>query len=147
MIRPRYRAQEYFTDDYIESGLLLSDNDDMYIVEYMDVTYSGDFHINNSDGRHLVDARTLAIWFDKKDKTGKKIFFALNDEGGGGSIVEYEGKEYRAQFDRQRERSVFIGLDGDPLNTLSLEASVTDTGKFYELRTIDDNKKISRDNI
>ena len=81
---PIYRAKKIDSDEYV-IGWYSSP----IIIEgklYLSIT--------NQDGEHRIDPTTLSIHFpDMLDSQGKEIFASLSEDGKGGDIVEYNGRQ------------------------------------------------------
>jgi len=127
---PEYRAKKIDSDEWIE-GYILPDteydlketsNEEWVKTDIEDVL---SMWIISDKKWSNIDPSTLAIYFDKKDKNNKPIFFSFSEYWIGGCIVKYKDLKYVAVFDKKQERSKFIDLDGEnALDTLSLEAEV-----------------------
>lgn len=146
---PEYRADKLTADGNIEGYLypmvfaeqVLNDTetqmDDVNVEKFfignsLDIQHewNGKYCIHPPEVTE-VDKSTLAIWFDKTDVLGNKIFFSLSKDGIGGDIVEYQGEQYISLFDKKQERARFIGMEPEnAFDTLSLEAAVKVVGVF-----------------
>lgn len=72
-------------------------------------------------GLNEIDSTTLAIHFpDMLDSQGNKIFASLQEDGKGGDIVKYKGREYSFGYKKEYFKVGLLNFRGWQLTTSDL---------------------------
>ena len=89
---PIYRAKKINSDKYVEGSLIQSR---FIFKDWIDDVWTsfGETRSNKAEV-YTIDTTTLSIHFpDMIDNQGNKIFASLREDGKGGDIVEYNGRQ------------------------------------------------------
>lgn len=87
---PIYRAKKIDSDEYVEGCFNIWEQNGKIYHSIMDIFEFPSPYSNI----HIINITTLSIHFpDMLDSQGNKIFASLSEDGKGGDIVEYNGRQ------------------------------------------------------
>lgn len=91
---PIYRAKKIDSDEYVIGYYSPAYDIHHYIITHLGVDTKVNVVYQMSTDIHKIDPTTLSIHFpDMLDSQGNKIFASLQEDGKGGDIVEYNGRQ------------------------------------------------------
>ena len=91
---PIFRAKKKDSDEYVIGFYSVAYDIHHYIITHLGVDTKVDVVYQMSTDIHKIDPTTLSISFpDMLDSQGNRIFASLSEDGKGGDIVEYNGRQ------------------------------------------------------
>jgi len=120
---PIYRAKKIDSDEYVE-GFYIPYNDKECYIGHRDIVCISNRLVSEDklDVRAIkCDITTLSIHFpDMLDCNKKPIFASLQDDGRGGDIIEYKGRQYTFGYKKEYFKVGLLKFRGWQLTTSDL---------------------------